>query len=259
VEADLTYPEVVAATGFTDFLPGRAAQRAEFRSYRQLIRLIGRRVPQPPAGAPVILVPGFLSGDVSLGYLARNLRRVGVRTFPSRIGVNLGCTEVMVSRLVRRLEAVAAAEGRPVTLVGHSRGGMLVGLAARRRPDLVAGVVVLAAPVTGSLAVAPRVRAQLDLLVGLHRRGLTRLISADCVTGECGDRVAAELATPFPAGVPYVSVYSRNDAILDWRTCLDRAAELIEVTCSHTGMATDPTVRRLVVERLVPSPRVTQS
>lgn len=241
----------MAATGFVDFAPGRAARRDEFRSYRQLIRLVGRPVGQPPAGAPAVLVPGFLSGDLSLGYLARHLRRAGVRTFPSRVGVNLGCTEVMVSRLVDRLEAVAADEGRSVVVIGHSRGGMLAGLAARRRPELVAGVIALAAPVVGGLAVAPRVRAQLDLLFRLNRGGLRQLISADCVTGTCGERVAAELATPFPAGVPYLSVYSRNDAIIDWHTCLDPAAELVEVPCSHTGMATDPTVAQLVVERMI--------
>jgi triacylglycerol lipase len=61
----------------------------------------------------------------------------------------------MVERVLARVEAVAQAEGRPVALVGHSRGGKIVKLVGQRRPDLVAGVVVLSAPVTGSLAVAP--------------------------------------------------------------------------------------------------------
>jgi pimeloyl-ACP methyl ester carboxylesterase len=242
----------VVASGFTtDFRPTRAARRDEIRSYAQLLRIAGRRVPQPPAPAqPVVLVPGFLSGDLSLAYLARQLRRSGFRTFPSRVGINLGCTEVMVARLVQRLDRLAAAEGRPVALVGHSRGGMLVNLAARRRPDLVAGVVALAGPLTGTLSVAPSVRAQLEFLFRLNRRGLRRLISQDCVTGECGRRVAAELDTPFPDRLPYTSVYSRNDAILDWRACLDPVAETVEVSCSHTGMATDPVVRQIVVDRL---------
>ncbi len=137
-----------------------------------------------------------------------------------------------------------------MTLVGHSRGGMIVKLAAQRRPDLVAGIVVLSAPVTGTLSVAAHVRKQLELLFRLNRRGLRALIAEDCVVGECADRIAAELTSPFPAGVAYTSVYTRADAIIDWRTCLDPAADLIEVESSHTGMGMDPAVHRLVADRL---------
>jgi pimeloyl-ACP methyl ester carboxylesterase len=242
----------VSATGWTaEFLPSAVARRAELRSYRGFVRLLGRRVAQPPRGAqPVVLVPGFISGDVSLACLARSLRRAGLRTFRSRIGANVGCTEAMVSLLIRRLESVVADEGRPVALVGHSRGGMIVALAARRRPDLVAGVVVLAAPVTGSLSVAPRVRSQLELLFRLNRRGVRRVLGEECVTGACADRVVHELSSPFPSSLPYTSVYSRNDAILDWRACLDPGAEQVEVAAGHTAMALDPAVQWIVVERL---------
>jgi pimeloyl-ACP methyl ester carboxylesterase len=131
---------------------------------------------------------------------------------------------------------------------------MIVKLAAQRRPDLVASVVVLSAPVTGTLRVAAHVRKQLEWLFRLNRRGMARVIGEDCVTGECAGRIAAELAAPFPDGVPYTSIYSRSDGIIDWQTCLDEDAELVEVNSSHTGMATDPEVVRLVVDRLAPLP-----
>jgi triacylglycerol lipase len=235
----------------TDFVPDAAARREEARSYRGMIGVLGRPValPRPALAVPVVLVPGFISGDVSMTILSRHLRRHGHRTFRSAIGANLGCTDAMVDRLVTRLEAVVAAEGRPVALVGHSRGGMIVKLVGRRRPDLVAGIVVLSAPVTGALSVAPHVRKQLEVLFGLNRRGVRGVISEDCVTGECAARIAAEFEGPFP-DVPYTSVYSRRDAIIDWRTCLDPAAELIEVRAAHSGMSTDPVVMRIVADRL---------
>jgi pimeloyl-ACP methyl ester carboxylesterase len=234
-----------------DFIPDRAARRKEFSAYKQIYRLFGRAVDQPPRGAtPVILVPGFASGDVSLAMLARHLRRHGHRTFRSEIGANLGCTDAMVERLIRRVEHVADDDGRPAVLVGHSRGGMIVKLVGRRRPDLVAGIVVLSAPVTGTLAVAAHVRKQLELLFRLNRRGFSSVMGRDCVTGECAARIAAELESPFPAAVAYTSVYSRSDAIIDWRTCLDPAAELVEVDSSHTGMGTDPAVHRIVADRI---------
>jgi triacylglycerol lipase len=244
-------PPVRLAQG-SDFVPDRAARQSEFRSYGGMIRLLGLPVAQPPASehVPAVLVPGFISGDVSLTVLARHLRRHGHRTFKSEIGANLGCTDTMVERLIRRTERVVADEGRRTVLVGHSRGGMVVKLAAQRRPDLVAGIVVLSAPVTGTLSVAAHVRKQLELLFRLNQRGVSRVIGADCVTGACAARVAAELDAPFPDEVGYTSVYSRTDAIIDWRTCLDPHAELVEVTSSHTGMATHPQVHRIVQQRL---------
>ena len=238
--------------GSTDYLPSAAARRLEARSYLALFQIVGQRVAQPAPSelAPVVLVPGFISGDFSLTVLARSLRRAGHRTFASRIGANLGCTEDMVDRLTQRLLDVVAAEGRPVTLIGHSRGGMIAKLATLRRPDLVTSLVVLSAPVTQTLSVAPHVRKQLELLFRLQARGVRRVIGQDCVTGECGGRIADELDRPFPSGVPYLSVYTEEDAIIDWRTCLDPAAELVHVPTSHTGMATDPRVLRRLVDRL---------
>jgi pimeloyl-ACP methyl ester carboxylesterase len=241
-----------AFDGSTDYLPTPEARRLEARSYLSLLKIVGQRVPQPAPSrlAAAVLVPGFISGDFSLTVLARHLRRHGVRTFASGIGANLGCTDAMVERLITRVDEVAAVEGRRVTLVGHSRGGMIVKLAAQRRPDLVASVVALSAPVTGTLSVAPHVRKQLELLFRLQARGFGGVIGQDCVTGECAARIAEELDQPFPAGVPYLSVYSESDAIIDWRTCLDPAAELVEVTASHSGMGTDATVLRVVADWL---------
>ena len=236
----------------TDYLPDAEARKAEARSYLRMIGVLGRPVPQPAVNAavPAILVPGFISGDVSLKILSRYLRRGGNRTFRSEIGANLGCTDAMTDRLIRRVEHVVDQEQRRVALVGHSRGGMIVKLAAQRRPDLVAGIVVLCAPVTGTLSVAAHVRAQLEMLFRLNQRGLGGVIAQACVTGECGARTAAELEAPFPAGVAYTSVYSRMDAIIDWQTCLDPQAELVEVQASHTGVSTEPAVQRIVADRL---------
>lgn len=241
-----------AFDGSTDYLPTPEARRLEARSYLALLKIVGERVPQPAPSdlAPVVLVPGFISGDFSLTVLARHLRRQGHRTFASRIGANLGCTDAMVERLIARVADVADAEDRPIGLVGHSRGGMIAKLAAQRRPDLVASIVVLSAPVTGTLSVAPHVRKQLEILFRLQARGFERVIGQDCVTGECAARIADELDRPFPVDVPYASLYSPLDAIIDWHTCLDPAAELVEMSASHTGMATDPLVLDTVGEWL---------
>ena len=47
-----------------------------------------------------------------------------------------------------------------------------------------------------------------------------------------------------------VSVYSHRDGVVDWRACLDPAAELVEVDSSHLGMAAHPDVYRVVASAL---------
>ena len=67
-------------------------------------------------------------------------------------------------RLMHRLECAAAAHGGPVAIVGHSRRGLLARVLARRRPDLVSGVIALAARAAGR-CVEPG-RAQLEVSTG---------------------------------------------------------------------------------------------
>ena len=55
-----------------------------------------------------------------------------------------------------------------------------------------------------------------------------------CLRGECCSDFRGELRAP--VDVPYVALYSRTDGIVNWRACLDPAAELVEVRASHLGM-----------------------
>ena len=41
-----------------------------------------------------------------------------------------------------------------------------------------------------------------------------------------------------------------SDGVVDWRACLDPAAEKLEVDATHMGMGADPAVIDMVVERL---------
>ena len=42
-----------------------------------------------------------------------------------------------------------------------------------------------------------------------------------CLRGRCCEPFRADLMHDFPPDVRYVSVYSRSDGIVDWRSCLD--------------------------------------
>ncbi len=199
---------------------------------------------------PVLLIPGFMTGDVSMSLLARWLQRAGYAALRSQLRMNVDCSQASVDRVARRVEIAALHEGRPVTLIGHSLGGMLAKTVAIRRPDLVAGVIALGSPLLAPTATHRLLLADVALLNTLSRVGLRRLMTADCVHGDCAADAFAELSGPFPAEIPFVSIYSRSDGIIDWQACLDPAAEAVEVDSSHCGMPVNSGVYRALATHL---------
>ncbi|PWK80816.1 hypothetical protein C8D88_12295 [Lentzea atacamensis] len=86
------------------------------------------------------------------------------------------------------------------------------------------------------------------LLARLSAAGLPRLLAEDCLTGTCFDRNIAALAERLQ--VPAIAIYSREDAIAPWRSCLDPCTECVEVRSTHTGMGLDPDLYRVLKPRL---------
>jgi pimeloyl-ACP methyl ester carboxylesterase len=203
-------------------------------------------------GGPVLLVPGFLAGDPSLGTMAGWLKRIGHRPCRARIRANVDCTTRALDRLEEEAEGLAERHGRPVAIVGQSRGGTMARGLAVRRPDLVASVVALGSPITDQFAVHPLVRAQVTALGLLGTVGIPGLFGHGCAAGDCCAITREQAEQPVPDSVRYVSVYSRSDGIVDWRACLDPSAEHVEVSASHCGMAVNAGVYRAVARALTP-------
>lgn len=203
-------------------------------------------------GAPAMLIPGFLAGDVSLGLMAQWLGRIGYRPCRAGIKANVDCAARSLERLTTQLERHAAKHGRKVTIVGHSRGGSLARALAVRRPDLIEGIVCLGSPITDQLAVHPFVRAQVRAVALLGTLGAPGLFSYHC-NSDCCVEVNEQLAAPFPEGVEFTSVYSRSDGIVDWHACLDPAARQVEVHSTHVGMAVNAAVYRVLAGALAPA------
>jgi triacylglycerol lipase len=202
-------------------------------------------------GRPVLLIPGFLAGDGSLSMMAGWLKRTGYR--PSRAGIvsNVNCAAVLLPRLEERLERLVDLPGKRAGVVGQSRGGTLAKVLAKRRPDLVSGVVALGSPQVDPLAVHPIVRLQVEAVGRLGSLGAPGLFKSSCIGGDCCASFWEDLAGAPAPGVPLVSVYSKSDGIVDWRSCLDpHATELVEIRASHCGMAVSGAAWRAVAEAL---------
>jgi triacylglycerol lipase len=222
----------------------------EWAGLRRSAVFRGAGVP-PGGGRGVLLIPGFLAGDGSLGTMTQWLRAAGYRTKRAGIRSNVSCSEVACTRLEERLECIAERTGQRVVIVGQSRGGVFAKALGARRPDLVAGVVTLGSPVVSQLAVHPVVLAPVGLLAALGSGPMPGLISWRCLRGDCCARFRAALRGPFPPDVGYVAVYSRSDGIVDWRSCVDPAAEAcVEVDASHCGMGLNAAVYRAVAGAL---------
>jgi len=109
-------------------------------------------------GRAVLLLPGFLVPDVTLGLLARFLRNIGYRPATAGIRVNHGCGADFDARLLERIGQLRDDSGRRIVVVGHSRGGHFARSLGARRPGAVSHVVMLGAGHTDVLDVAPLTR-----------------------------------------------------------------------------------------------------
>lgn len=234
-----------AALGDAAQLVRRSRARSRARGSAPYV-VAGRVTPLEP----VVLVPGFMAGDSTLLGMAAQLRHEGFRTYRSSLPVNIGCTREAAERLEQRLEAVTERRGRRATVVGHSLGGMLARGVAARRPDLVAGVVSLGSPVLAPGAVHRLLAWDTQLLVRLHEAGLRRVMGPDCVGGDCARLSWEDSRRPLDASTWCTAVYSRRDGVVDWRACLDPAADHVEVHSSHCGMAVAPEAVDAVVDAL---------
>jgi pimeloyl-ACP methyl ester carboxylesterase len=204
----------------------------------------GRGVPRGD-GRSVLLVPGFLSGDWSLRVLHAWLRRIGYRPFLSGIQLNVQYSEHMVAGLRSRLAQVRAEAGERVTIVGHSRGGVLAKVLSSREPDSVEQVVGLAAPFANQFDIAPLTHVAVGVVRTANELRFGRDFSAE-------GHFMQELLEP-PV-VPTTSIYTKSDDVVNFRSCLRPDIPAISVWGSHNGLVVNPEVYRLL-GRLLARPR----
>ncbi len=93
------------------------------------------------------------------------LQRIGYTPHMSGITLNIQHSEHMIAGLRKRLVAVRAESDGRVSLVGHSRGGVLAKVLSSRMPDAVEQVIGLGSPFANQFDVA----ALTNVAVGVIR------------------------------------------------------------------------------------------
>jgi pimeloyl-ACP methyl ester carboxylesterase len=210
-----------------------------FRETTALLRdpvLRGRGVPRGD-GRPVLLIPGFLSGDWSMRVLENWLSRVGYTTYLSGINFNIHHSEHLVAGLRRRLAEVRAESELRVSVVGHSRGGVLGKVLSSRDPDAVEQVIGLGSPFADQFDVLALTNVAVGIVRTANELRWGRNFHAE-------GRFAHELRQP-PA-VPTTSIYTRSDDVVNFRSCLRPDIPAVSVWGSHNGLVVNPEVYRLL-------------
>ena len=221
----------------------------EGRLYLEWLRLVrdpvysGIEVPRG-LGRPVLLIPGFLAGDWTLRTAFDWLRRMGYRPQMPGVVINVLYSEVILRPLIDSLKAVYRRTGAPVSLIGHSRGGVLAKVLAHRKPDLVEQVIALGSPLKDPFDIHPITMA------GVHAAHVYNVMRFGH-PASVEMRFLRDLAAP--PRVPTTSIYSRSDGVVNWRACLRPDVNSIEVRGSHSGLSVNPEVYR-ILSYLLPAP-----
>jgi len=197
-----------------------------------------------------VLIPGFLAGDPSLVVLADWLGRMGHDPHRSGIAMNVSCSDRALDRLERRVDRVAARTGRPVALVGHSRGGHFAKALAHWRPERTAGVISIGAGLDTPFDISVPTKAAVAAVRAAHQRMDRRRAERGCMTAACGCAFAGHYGGAFPEHVPLTSIFSREDGVVWWEACVVPYARNVEVTGSHIGLAFNRKVYAVVAHAL---------
>jgi triacylglycerol lipase len=193
--------------------------------------LAGHGIPHGD-GRPVVLLPPAAAGDWLMPVMLAWLRRINYSAYRSSIGLHIDCSDRTMARVIPRLEQIADSNDRKLTLVGHSRGGLLARAIAAHRPDLIERVITLASPLNEPFAVKNLTLAAAANLA--RSRMQHRRPDVGCLTEACtcpyGQAFRAELP------VPLISLFTRHDDVVRWEACVVDGARNIEVRGTHVGL-----------------------
>lgn len=227
-EPVVVYPPAESALGFKSWV--REFAFAAIDTIRP--RPLAAEAPRGD-GRPVLILPGFGSGDWANLRLRSFLRGLGYRAELAGILFNPGPAMFVMNRLQDKLRALS--EYGPVSLVGVSLGGVLARDLARRHPEMTKCVVTLCSPVrfpiTTPLQPFARVLSPLHASQWLERRH------------EIG----------LPLNMPVTAIHVTDDGVVERKQCWlspSPGARNLVVEGRHMCAASNPQVLRVIADTL---------
>lgn len=189
-------------------------------------------------GHTILVLPGFMASDLSTKPLRHFLKINGYQTHGWTLGTNLANLEEL-DIIAKQIDQLYAQKGQKISLIGWSLGGVYARQLAKEKADKIRQVITLGSPFAAILAPnnANRTFSFISWLKGYPP------IDEDFV---------AELAKPI--SVPSTAIYSKEDGIVPWESCIDKVEDKltqnVEVKGSHLGLGVNVTVLPILLDRL---------
>jgi pimeloyl-ACP methyl ester carboxylesterase len=162
-------------------------------------------------GHPVLVLPGLVASDTSTRPLRSFLQSKGYAVSGWRQGRNLGLRDGVQQAMVDLVHQLSDTQGRKISLIGWSLGGLYARQLAKMMPDRVRSVITLGSPFAG------------------HPRATNAWRVYEMASGRRAEedhRFGGSLSEPPP--VPTTAIFSRTDGICAWQGCKETSSAIAE-------------------------------
>ncbi|MEB3415605.1 alpha/beta hydrolase [Alteriqipengyuania sp. WL0013] len=189
-------------------------------------------------GHGVLVLPGFMASDFSTAPLRRLLLDLGYDAAGWDLGRNVRVDNARVEAMSGCLDALYRRnEGRKVSIVGWSLGGVFARELAKMHPDKVRSVISMGSPISDDRGHSNAARL-FEMLNGKEPEPLRN-----------GRFTGLGKAPP----VPTTSILTKSDGVVHWRGSVqkpEKDTENIEVVASHIGLGVNPAAIYAIADRL---------
>ena len=209
---------------------GEARSVRELRLLKQSTWWQGYGMPEG-RGRPILLIAGFLAGPSTIDALEHVLNVAGWNVRQAGVGRNAGPAYRGIDQCEQDLKTLYEESGQKVRVIGHSRGGQYAKILAYRHPAMVEQIITLGSPLQVKYPKYAVVKVPAETLDRLWRTGVFGAVDV-----EAEQRVDDERFEPISDDIGFVSIFSKTDGIVDWRTSFDVQATPVEVNASHAGL-----------------------
>ena len=188
-------------------------------------------------GHPVIILPGFMATGKSTSPLRKFINKIGYEAHDWGLGRNIGKEEFYYNML-DRLEEIYSNYHQKISLVGWSLGGLYARQLAKEKPHLVRQIITLGSPF-GNIKSPNHAHWMYQLVSGMNIQDVDIMFLEDL---------------PNPAPVPTTAIFTKEDGVVNWKLCKEeietKIHQNIQVRGSHLGLGVNPSVLRIIADRL---------
>lgn len=190
---------------------------------------------------PIMVIPGLGTSDGSTQFIRSFLKDIGYTPHCWGLGRNLGPRngfDQLLKDLVNQIQQISdKSNGKQVSIVGWSLGGIYGREIAKITPSLVRQVITLGTPFKSDKG-------------GTNATALYELLSKD--TSHKDPEIIKRISAPPP--VPFTSIYSKTDGVVHWQCSIEDVTshtENIEIPgASHLGLGHNPISMYIIADRL---------